>query len=166
MWGDGGLRESERGRHVEVERARELLLRRLHEALRHRAADVVDDDVDAAELVHRLRGEGLEVRGHGGIALDDERATAELADLGGDRFELVAAARREGDVGAAFGEGEGGRAADAAARAGYESHLVVDSEAVEDCHGPILTARSGSAQAAAAGPARDPVRWPGRDRAG
>ena len=41
--------------HVEVERALEVAGARVHERARHRAARVVDDHVDAAELGHRLR---------------------------------------------------------------------------------------------------------------
>ncbi len=51
----GGLAQHERGRDVEVERPFEEPRARVHERPRHRAARVVDDDVEASELVERPR---------------------------------------------------------------------------------------------------------------
>ena len=81
-----------------------------------RAARVVDDDVDAAELGHRLRDEVFERFVVVRVARDHERAPAEAAHDLGDLVELLLRARREHDVGARLGVGLRGLRADAAAR--------------------------------------------------
>ena len=127
-----GLAEDERGRDVEVERAFEEARARVEERPRHRAARVVDDDVDAAELVDAsaptmsaTASLSLTSAGH------HERAPAAAADVVGDGVELFLRARREHDVGARFGEGASDRGADAAAGAGDDRDLAVEPERVE-----------------------------------
>jgi hypothetical protein len=116
----------------------EILLGSFEKGLGHRAADVVDDDIDATELVESLLSEGVEVLGPCRVAWDDKRAASELADLLSDGLELIGASCGEGNVGAILGEGECRRAADAPPGTGYEGDFVVYSKAVEDTHGDSL----------------------------
>ena len=113
--------------------------RRVEERAGHRAADVVDDDVDAAEL---LRGD-VGQAGHrvevAEVGRHHDRLAAERLDLLGDRVELLLRARRQHDVGAGLGERERRRGADAAARAGHDGHLVVEAEPVLDHPAKLLT---------------------------
>jgi len=99
-----GTAARDRAKAVVVESAREVLLVRLEKGLGRRAADVIDDDVDPAEVLHRPLGEVCECLGLGGVAGDDERLAPELAHFFGYGLELVDAARGQDQVGPVFGE--------------------------------------------------------------
>ena len=93
-----------RGRDVEAERLLEEADVGLEELVGERAADVVDDRVDAAELVvRRLRepGDRVEVAEVGGY---DEGPAPGGPDLLRDPVELLLGPRRDDHVGAGLGQ--------------------------------------------------------------
>ena len=83
----------------------------------------------------------MEIFGARRIALDDEGAPTEFANLLGDRFELVEAAGSERNVRAILGKSERGCATDSAAGAGYEGNFIINTKAVENGHRGSLAPR-------------------------
>src|SRR5207248_4898176 len=122
----------EGGGHVEVERAFEEAFAGVEKWPGLGAADVVDDDVDPAELAHRRVDESVQVVGVAQIARHDRGAPTPLGDGAGDLLELFFGAGRDDDVGAGFGQGQGGRGPDTASRPGDDGCLVGQAETVEE----------------------------------
>ena len=95
------------------------LLGRALEVLQNHYGRARDQDVDLAEFLDRLRDHVFDIFDATGVAFDEERAL--VTDLLGD---LLGRGRVggvvDGDVGALFGEEEGGGSADAFAAAGDE----------------------------------------------
>ena len=119
----------------------QALRRGVEERPRHRATDVVHDDVDPPELLLGhvgQAGDGVEVAQ---VGRHDHGPAAEGLDLRGDGVELLLGARGQQHVGAGLGECEGGGGADAAPGAGDDGHLVVESEAILDHPGSMAVAR-------------------------
>ena len=117
-----------------MERALEEPGARVEERAGHRAAGVVHDDVDAAELRDRARDDLLEHVVVVDVGRDDERLAAGGAHVGGDLVELLLRARGQDDVGARVGERAGDRRADAAPGAGDDRDLAVEAKCVERAH--------------------------------
>ena len=69
-----------------------------------RAADVVDDDVDPAELLHGDLGQAGDRVEVAEVGRHDDGPATDRLDLGGDGVELLLRARRQHDVGARLGE--------------------------------------------------------------
>ena len=129
--GQRRLAEGERGRDVPVERLLERAHRRVGDRAGHRAARVVDHDVEAAELLDRRLDEALEVVEVGDVGGEDKRAPSERADLLGDLLELALRPGGDGHVGARLREGERRAGADATAGARDDGHAVGDAEPLE-----------------------------------
>ena len=101
--------------------------------LPHRAArahaGVVADDVERAELVHRPRGQRIDVDSLGHVGADGEHpgaALADLADLLGRHRERVILDVGHHDVHPFCGERVGQRSADAAGGAGDDRDLALE----------------------------------------
>jgi hypothetical protein len=107
------LREGKRSGHIEVERGFKRLCSDVGDGCGRRAASVVHHDVDLAEFFDRSIGELVEELEFVDIAGKDECTTTETADSSGDFFELVDAARSDGDIGASFSKGKGRCSTDA-----------------------------------------------------
>src|SRR5690606_13062279 len=115
---------------------RPLLVGELEE--RHDGLDarVVDEDVDGTELLPHAVDHGLDVGPARDVALHGDRPAAAAPDVGSGFLGLRGLADVvDGDVGALLGEDLGDAAADAAAAAGDERNLVLES------HGDASPAR-------------------------
>src|SRR5262249_18600426 len=120
---DRGARAEEDAGEVGADRALPQLVVGLLERRGGRDPGVVDEDVDRAGRRARLL-EGRRARVLvGDVERDRRRARAVRLDLAGDRFDLAARARGDGDGGAARGELERAGAADPATAAGDERDL-------------------------------------------
>ena len=116
-----GLERLVPGAHVDVEHGPEVGVR----------AGVVDEDVDLAEALDRLRDQARALVLLAGVGGDAEDAVGAvlLGDRlghGGDPFGL---ARREDDAGAVGGESARDGLADAAASARDEADLALEGDA-------------------------------------
>jgi hypothetical protein len=125
------------GGHVPREGLGQEPGRGLQEGPGHRAADVVDHHVDAAERgPGRLGqpGDGVEVGQVGG---DHLGPPARRGDPGRHLGELLGRARRQQHVGPGLGQGHGGGGADAPPGTGDDGGPIGQQESVED-HGAAL----------------------------
>src|SRR5690606_18721328 len=123
--GYGGAGQGVRGADVEVEGVGQVGRVGVHQRVGDAAADVVDHDVESAELRHCRLGEagcGVEVAE---VGRDHQGAAPGRRDPLGDRFELVTVAGADDDVGAGLGERQRGRRADPPAGTGDDGHPVV-----------------------------------------
>jgi hypothetical protein len=91
-------------------------------------AGVVDEDVEAPELLGRGLDQRVHVRGDRDVGGDGERLPPPLAHAGGRRFEVTLLATREHHVRPGVGHGGGDGAADAPARPRDQGNLVRQSE--------------------------------------
>src|SRR5207244_3986582 len=91
-----------------------------------RLASVVDEDVHAAERLHRPRAQLARVVGLREVARLAGRRPLVTLDLRDDLLERLLAAAGDGDPRALGGEHEGGGAADARAGAGDERDLAFE----------------------------------------
>jgi hypothetical protein len=116
--GEGGAGGVVGGGQVEEEVALEQLVVVLERGqlrdIADQAADVVDEHVEAAEPLTGLLDRRLQRLSVHAVDDDREALAADLARLGGNRIELVGAAREHGDAGTLGGEAERDRPADAA----------------------------------------------------
>ncbi len=115
-------------RDVEVKGLFHVLRGRHQKRQRYGAADVVDHDVDTAELSARDRrqfGDGREV---GEVARDGDRPALERFHAVGHFVEVRGRARGDDHVRAALGQGERAGRPDAATGAGDDRHLVVNAK--------------------------------------
>ena len=118
----------------------------------HRRTDpgVVDQHVDAAELLHRQRRPGrCTTRGSATSVPTVSAAPAGALDQRRGVGQPVHAASAERDVGARLGERLGERDAQPAGGAGDDGDLAVESESVEDgsvghALGALVKARCGT----------------------
>jgi hypothetical protein len=94
-------------------------------------AGVVDEDVDATEVVVDAAEEGLGACGVGEIGLEGGGGATGGGD-GGGCFGCGAAVAVNGDAGSGFREGGGDGCAEAAGGSGDEGNFVVEAEGVED----------------------------------
>ena len=130
--GNRGHRQGVCGQHVEAEGVAHVLDAGGEQGVGHAAADIVDDDVEPAELL-----DGLSRQFRGGLRLgevcdDDVRAAAGRLDLGGHRLQLRLGARGDQDVCTHFGERDGDRGSQSATGAGDYGNLSVETELVQD----------------------------------
>ena len=126
----------------------------IHERRRNRAAGVVDQDVQPAELGRGSRDGGLELPELEGVGRDDKRPAAALDDLRRDRFEVRNRPGGERDVRARIGERERDRGADAFAGAGHQRDLAVEAEPIEHRHrAELIHDAPGAAHVGARAPA-------------
>ena len=103
---------------IDVDRVVEILLGHVFGKVFRTDADIVDQHVDAAEMLVRL-GDGRAHRAEvGEIHLDRERAPPERLDLGDQRLAVRGLAHADDHVGAGTGAGERAGTADAARGAG------------------------------------------------
>ena len=101
---------------------RERAIERLLAGVLERDARVVDQDVDRAELAYGALRELRDVRADGHVGADGDRPPANRADLPDDGVSLVRARPEiHGDSGAALGQRQRDRPADAARRARDQS---------------------------------------------
>ena len=84
------------------------------------SAGVVDEDVDAAEVLERLADHRCDLVVVADVDGKGERAGADRFDLCGGFFQWLGTASGDDDVGAGAGEIERGGAADAGAAAGHQ----------------------------------------------
>ena len=119
------------GAHVEVERLLEGARRRVEQGAWHRAPQVVDDDVDPAQLVPGGLGQRAHDLDVGEIPRDDDRPTTGGLNLLGHIAQLLLGPGGYDD-GSGLGQGHGGGGADATAAPGDDGHLVGHGEAIED----------------------------------
>ena len=137
-WGSAARVERERGAHVEVERALEGRHVGVDERHRHRAADVVHDDVEPAELVDRGVDQALDRAEIGEVGGHDDRAATELLRPARRRRRAATAVRAAITTSAPrLGEGERRRGADAAPGGGDDGDAVVETEAVQEHAGTL-----------------------------
>jgi hypothetical protein len=104
------------GADVEVEGLLEEAGRGVEQGTGHGAPQVVDDDVDPAQLVPRRLGQRAHELDVGEIPHDDHGPPTGGLDLRGHLAQLLLGAGGQDDVGAGLGQGHGGGGADAAAR--------------------------------------------------
>ena len=97
-------------------------------------AGVVDEDVDAPELLDGGVDERLAVLGLGDVGGDRDRAAARRLDELLGLLELLDAPRAERDVGAGLSQRLGERHPEAGRGAGDDRDLVVQPEPVQDSH--------------------------------
>ena len=97
-------------------------------------AGVVDEDVDAPELLHRGVDERLAVLGLGDVGGDGDRLAPRLLDELLGLLELLHAPRPERDVGPRLGQRLGERHAEPRRRPRHDRHLVVQPEPVQHAH--------------------------------
>jgi hypothetical protein len=112
-----------------------------HERRGHGAADVVDDDVQTAELVLgglREAGSRLQVVE---VQRYDQGPPASRLDLGCDLAELLFGTGRDDDVGAGLGEGDRTRGPDSAARTGDHRDLPGHQETIKNHQASMLSAQ-------------------------
>ncbi len=120
-----------------MEGALEVLEAQVQGGARRGAAGVVDERVDAAELLHRRVDEALELRPTSLTSVGIARTLrAGLSDLGGGGFEAIGRPRRHDDVRAGLGESERAAETDAGAGTGDDRNLAVQFEPIED-HGGL-----------------------------
>ena len=123
---------------VDLDHAIPLVERSVLDRAEEHHARVVDERVEAAELLDGLRDRALGLRRVSDVGLDHERA---VADPPGHLTKPVAATRHERDLRPLRGEGERGRLTDATRGAG------------DECDGAAqLTHSSGTLPATAAAP--------------
>ena len=120
---------------VDVDHLAEVVGRLLGRGDGRPDAGVVDQHVDAAQVLHRLVDERLAA-----VGVRDVRAHGDGAPAGGlDELarvlELLDAAGAEGDVRAGLGEGLGERDAEAGRGPGDDGDFSFEAEAVQDGHG-------------------------------
>ena len=125
------------GADVEVEGLFEEAGRGVEQGAGHGAPEVVDDDVQPAQLVPGRLGQRAHQVDIGEIAHHDHGPPAGGLDLRGHLAQLLLGPGGQDDVGARLGQGHRGGGADAAAAPGDDGYLVGHAEAVED-HGPGL----------------------------
>ncbi|GGR59108.1 hypothetical protein GCM10010251_89830 [Streptomyces aurantiogriseus] len=130
-----------RARHVETEGFLKEVGGGLQQWAQVGPADIVDDDVESAEDVHRRVRQVCrrlwiaEVRGH------DVGLAAGLRHPRGHLGQILFRARGDDHVGASFGECHRCRGADAPAGPGYHGDLVLDLEKVA-CHAGTVASLS------------------------
>ena len=149
MRGTRGPDQGVAGRDVEAEGLLQEAGRGVEQRPRHGAAHVVDDDVEAAELVEGRLGQGGHEVEVGQVAGHDDGAAAGGLDLLGHGAQLVLGAGGQHDVGTRLGQRHRGGGADAAPAGGDDGDLVGDEESIED-HPANVVGRAG----ARAGPFR------------
>ena len=113
----------------------------VQERLRHGAAGVVDDDVDAAERLDGGVHQALEGVQVAHVGDDGHGLAAGGADVGGDLVQLALGPGGQDHVGADVGVGAGDGGADAPATPGDDGHLPVESKAIEHGHFDTLSCR-------------------------
>src|SRR5437899_1711440 len=89
-------------------------------------AGVVDQDIDAPELVQSLRDGAVDLPSVTDVALDGEGAAALGAHEVGDRLQRVLTAAARHHVGADSSELDGDRAADPLARPGHDRDAIAE----------------------------------------
>src|SRR6185436_6174330 len=90
---------------------------------------VVDQDVDAPEGRHGALDQRLDLRGLAGVAGDGHGGAAGGGDALGDLLQALDLARGQHHARALRGEADGDGLADAAAGAGDDGGLAVETEA-------------------------------------
>jgi hypothetical protein len=129
---DRRLGQPVRDRDVEAERVHQVPRLGRQERSRHRAADVVDHDVQPPELrgrrVRQARGrvQVAQVGGH------HQGLAPGRLDLPRDARELVLTPRRDHHVRAGLGQRNGGGGTDATAGPGHDGHPAGDPEEVKN----------------------------------
>ncbi len=103
---------------VEVDHPVPLLGGRVLDRAEQHLAGVVDDDVEAAQLVDGAVDRGDRLLLVGDVGLDRQRGVTGAADLGGQPLQPFEPARRHRDFGPLGGQRPRGRLADATAGAG------------------------------------------------
>ncbi len=132
----GGPGEGVGGRHVEVEGRLQKARRGVQEGAGHRAADVVDHDVESAEGFGGpvgQRGDGVEL---GQVGRHRHGLATAVLDLARHLLELLLGASRDHDVGPRLGQGQRGGRPDAASGSRHHRHAVGQPEAIEDHRAP------------------------------
>ena len=122
---------------VEVEGLLEEAWRGVEQGTGHGAPQVVDDDVNAAQLVLGGLGQRAHEVDIGEIAHDHNGPAPGGLDLHRHLAQLLLGPGGQDDVGTRFGQGHRGGGADATATPGDDGYLVGHAEVVED-HGPGL----------------------------
>ena len=128
--GTAALLKAERAGDVEVERPLEHPLAGVEQRLRTRAARVVDDDVEPAELGDGLVDQSRDRFGVVHVERDHQRPAAEGGDVRRHFLELLLGAGGQHDIGTGFGERPGYRGANAAAGTGDDGDAVGELENV------------------------------------
>ena len=108
-----------------------------------RTSGVVDENVDAIELLERLGHDLIElsrlhdVTGHG------QGTPSAFPDFLRHGLDLLRGTRGAHHIGAELGEGQGGALANTAAGSGYDRHFSIETKSIENHEGPpILRASS------------------------
>src|SRR6185369_3277653 len=137
--GGGGLRQVEHPEDVGLEGPLELLFGNVLDLLvRMLLPGIVDEDVEAAELVHHLlHGFLAEILVADVAGNRDRLAPFLLDDLLRELGVVVLAEVEDGDVGPLAGEEGGDGAADAAVSTGDQRHLVLQSSRAAVARFPI-----------------------------
>jgi hypothetical protein len=127
-----GARQIEGDLEVQREGSVEMLVRRVARRDVAPAARIVDEHVDPAEGGERCVDDLLRRVSGDEVAVDRDRAAADLLDRRAGPQQLLAGPRDADHRGPDLGEGPRDLRADAPARAGHDRGLPVESERVED----------------------------------
>ena len=122
------LREEERRLEVDAEHTSKVLTRERRRRLAHVDAGAVDQDVEAPQIVHGRRDQPLGRLA--GADVDGERddPAPQRAQRGCRALELVGAPRSEHQVGALHRQRPRNPQPEAAAAAGDNGHLAIETE--------------------------------------
>jgi hypothetical protein len=115
--GEGGMCGVDQPLEVEVDHPVPLLGGGVLDRPEQHLAGVVDDDVEAAQLVDGAVDGGDCLLLVGDVGLDRQGGVTVTTDLAGQTLEAFQSAGRDGDLGALGGQCSRGRLADAAAGA-------------------------------------------------
>ena len=124
--------ERQRGGHVEREGPGHETLARLHGRPGHGAAGVVDQDVEAPELLDRPLHQLFARGGVGDVGWHDEGTAAEGSDPLSHLLEVGLRTSSQCDVRTGLGQPDGDPPSDPEPGARDDRHLSGDGEAVED----------------------------------
>ena len=122
-----GVRAVEQAEAVDVDHLAPLLGRRAGDGAEQHHAGVVDQPVEAAELLVRLLDEGVRLGLVADVGLDRDRLAAGAVDLLGQRVDAVRAAGGQADGGALGHAGQRRRLADPRRGAGDRDHFAFES---------------------------------------
>ena len=154
--GRGLLGEGESGDHVEAEGVLQEARSGLHERRGHGATDIVDDDVEPAELLLGSRDENGRRFGIRSVQRQCDGAPAGGSDRGRDLVELRLGTGGDHHVSASLGESDRDGRTEPAARAGDDGDAVGQRKGVKD--------HAGGAASWAAASSRPSSWWPIRSR--